>query len=68
MEVVMGRVILSDLSSLKTPLFTAFSRHFHKSIFYRFFGDSKNDPECGSISQIDYDREIAMVAINEDAY
>ena len=64
------RIFVRPVKPEDSPLFTAlFKTLSPTSIYYRFFGALKElNPEMlARFTQIDYDREIALVAIDEEA-
>jgi acetyltransferase len=64
------RIFVRPVKPEDAPLFTAFFRTLSPTtIYYRFFGALKElNPEMlARFTQIDYDREIALVAIDEDS-
>jgi acetyltransferase len=63
------RVFVRPVKPEDAPLFTAFFKTLSPtSIYYRFFGALKElNPEMlARFTQIDYDREIALVAMDEE--
>ncbi len=64
------RIFIRPVKPEDAPLFTAlFKTLSPTTIYYRFFGVIKElNPEMlARFTQIDYDREIALVAIDEDS-
>jgi acetyltransferase len=64
------RIFVRPVKPEDAPLFTAFFKTLSPTtIYYRFFGALKElNPEMlARFTQIDYDREIALVAIDEDS-
>jgi acetyltransferase len=64
------RIFVRPVKPEDSPLFTAFFKTLSPTtIYYRFFGAMKElNPEMlARFTQIDYDREIALVAIDEDS-
>ncbi len=64
------RIFIRPVKPEDAPLFTAlFKTLSPTTIYYRFFGALKElNPEMlARFTQIDYDREIALVAIDEDS-
>jgi acetyltransferase len=64
------RIFIRSVKPEDAPLFTAlFKTLSPTTIYYRFFGTLKElSPEMlARFTQIDYDREIALVAIDEDS-
>ncbi len=64
------RIFIRPVKPEDAPLFTALFKVLSPTtIYYRFFGPVKElQPEMlARFTQIDYDREIALVAINEDS-
>jgi acetyltransferase len=64
------RIFVRPVKPEDAPLFTAlFKTLSPTTIYYRFFGALKElNPEMlARFTQIDYDREIALVAIDEDS-
>ncbi len=64
------RIFVRPVKPEDAPLFTAFFKTLSPStIYFRFFSALKNmNPEMlARFTQIDYDREIALVAIDEDS-
>jgi acetyltransferase len=64
------RIFVRPVKPEDAPLFTAlFKTLSPTTIYYRFFGTLKElNPEMlARFTQIDYDREIALVAIDEDS-
>ncbi len=63
------RIFIRPVKPEDAPLFTALFKVLSPTtIYYRFFGALKElDPEMlARFTQIDYDREIALVALDED--
>ncbi len=63
------RILIRPVKPEDAPLFTALFKVLSPTtIYYRFFGALKElDPEMlARFTQIDYDREIALVALDED--
>jgi acetyltransferase len=64
------RIFIRPVKPEDAPLFTALFKVLSPTtIYYRFFGALKElNPEMlARFTQIDYDREIALVAIDEDS-
>ena len=64
------RIFVRPVKPEDAPLFTAFFKTLSPTtIYYRFFGALKelNPQMLARFTQIDYDREIALVAIDEEA-
>jgi acetyltransferase len=64
------RIFVRPVKPEDAPLFTAFFKTLSPTtIYYRFFGALKElNPEMlARFTQIDYDREIALVAIDEES-
>ncbi|MFC1815648.1 GNAT family N-acetyltransferase [Thermodesulfobacteriota bacterium] len=64
------RIFVRPVKPEDAPLFTAFFKTLSPTtIYYRFFGALKElNPEMlACFTQIDYDREIALVAIDEES-
>ena len=64
------RIFIRPVKPEDAPLFTALFKVLSPTtIYYRFFGTLKElQPEMlARFTQIDYDREIALVAIDEDS-
>jgi len=64
------RILIRPVKPEDAPLFTAlFKKLTPTTIYYRFFGVLKalNPELLARFTQIDYDREIALVALDEDA-
>ena len=64
------RIFIRPVKPEDAPLFTALFKVLSPTtIYYRFFGQLKElQPEMlARFTQIDYDREVALVAIDEDA-
>jgi acetyltransferase len=64
------RIFVRPVKPEDSPLFTAFFKTLSPTtIYYRFFGALKElNPEMlARFTQIDYDREIALVAIDEES-
>lgn len=65
-----SRIFVRPVKPEDAPLFTAFFKTLSPTtIYYRFFGALKElNPEMlAHLTQIDYDREIALVSIDEES-